>query len=77
MKVLSHRKWVCVNCPKYWEGSLTPGKIYDFRYISYGGDYTYLYFIGDDGVDRHYIQSISSNFITLEQHRNKKLNEIL
>jgi hypothetical protein len=79
-------KWICVTCPKGWEKVMTPGKIYDFKIeiLKYMSDDTetsetavkYSHFIGDNGKDQFIPGYMKEYFLTLDEWRQNKLNEI-
>lgn len=78
-------KMVCTESLKGW---VTPGKTYDFHQTT-SSSYTiltsgnqhffnYTYFIGDDEkvYDVNLIKDLNKYFVTLEEWRQIKLNEI-
>lgn len=70
-------KVVCVSKPHIW--SVTPGKIYDLYYNTLQYKNNDIYIIDDNGNRFTFVgdlESYSDYFISLEEWRDKKLNEL-
>ncbi len=71
-------KVVCVSKPhKIWK--ITPGKIYDLYYNTLQYKHNDIYIIDDKGdkfIFADGLKSYSNYFLTLEEWRDKKLNEL-
>lgn len=70
-------KVVCVSKPHIW--SVTPGKIYDLYYNTLQYKSNDIYIIDDKGDEFIFVDGLelySNYFITLEDFRELKLNEI-
>ena len=68
-------KVICVNRIDINKDALTIGKTYEILYHTEHGD-TVQWFIADDGTELLYFDN-DKDFITLEQHRENQLNQIL
>ena len=70
-------KVVCVSKPHIWK--VTPGKIYDLYYNKLQYRNNDIYIIDDKGDEFLFVnglESYSDYFISLEDFRDKKLNEL-
>lgn len=70
-------KVVCVSKPHIWK--VTPGKIYDLYYNKLQYRNNDIYIIDDKGGEFTFVgdmESYSDYFISLEEWRDKKLNEL-
>lgn len=70
-------KVVCVSKPHIWK--VTPGKIYDLYYNTLQYRNNDIYIIDDKGDEFTFVgdlESYSDYFISLEEWRDKKLNEL-
>ena len=70
-------KVVCVSKPHIWK--VTPGKIYDLYYDTIQYRNNDIYIIDDNGNRFTFVgdlESYSDYFISLEDFRDKKLNEL-
>ena len=68
-------KVICVNRIDINKDALTIGKTYEILYNAENGN-TEKWFIADDGTELLYFDN-DKDFITLEQHRDNQLNQIL
>ena len=70
-------KLVCISKPNIW--NVTPGKIYDLYYNTLQYKSNDIYIIDDKGVEFIFVVGLelySDYFITLEDFRELKLNEL-